>query len=89
MLAGDGDNLARAARALSSFGAPRNVVDAVRTLSEGEIADLGQPPLRIDLLRTIEGVDAEGLFERAIATSFDGLPLRSSRSRTSWPTSGP
>src|SRR5690606_35942569 len=69
VLAGDGDNLARAADALMTFGAPRNVVDAVRTLDEGEIAYLGQPPLRIDLLRTIEGVDAEGLFQRAVTTS--------------------
>lgn len=76
VLAGDGDNLARAADALMSFGARRNVVDAVRTLDEGEIAYLGQPPLRIDLLRTIEGVDAEGLFQRAVTTSFDGVPLR-------------
>lgn len=76
VLLGDAENLARAARALSSFGAPRNVVDAVRTLREGEIAYLGQPPLRIDLLRSIEGVEAEGLFERAVPTSLDGVPLR-------------
>lgn len=76
VLRGDAANLARASQALSSFGAPHNVVEAVRTLGDGEIAYLGQPPLRIDLLRTIEGVDAKGLFERAVPTSVDGVPLR-------------
>lgn len=76
VLAGDAANLDRAARALALFGAPANVVDAVRVLKEGEVAYLGQPPVRIDLLRTIEGVDLHGLFARAVATTLDGVPLR-------------
>lgn len=66
-------NLDRAARALALFGAPANVVDAVRVLKEGEVAYLGQPPVRIDLLRTIEGVDLHGLFARAVVISLDDL----------------
>lgn len=76
VLAGDAENLERAARALSAFGAPASVVDAVRVLGEREIAYLGQPPLRIDLLRTIDGVDARDLFAHAVSTALDGVPLR-------------
>ncbi len=76
VLAGDAANLDRAARALALFGAPANVVEAVRALKDGEVAYLGQPPIRIDLLRTIEGVDPRGLFERAVPATLDGVPLR-------------
>lgn len=76
VLRGDPENLERASRALTAFGAPPVVVRAVRELKEGEVAYLGQPPLRIDLLRTIEGVEASQLFERAVATELDGVTLR-------------
>lgn len=76
LLRGTAENLARAAEALSRFGAPRNVVDATRTLRSDEIVYLGQPPLRIDLLRTIDGVDAAALFARAIETSWQGVPVK-------------
>jgi len=72
LLAGDPENLDRASRALAAFGAPPAVVTATRTLGEAE----GQPPLRIDLLRAIDGVDAPGLFERAVKATFDGVPVR-------------
>ena len=76
VLAGAPDNLERAARALAAFGAPTTVVSAVRVLGEGEVAYLGQPPLRIDLLRSIDGVDERSLFEHAVPTMLDGVPLR-------------
>jgi predicted nucleotidyltransferase len=37
---------------------------------------MGQPPLRVDLQRTIDGVDPVSLFARAIAVEIDGVPLR-------------
>ncbi len=76
VLAGDLDNLARAADALRVFGAPANVVAAVRALQPNEVAYMGQPPLRIDLLRSVEGLREDELFHRAIATHLDGVPLR-------------
>lgn len=76
VLAGAPDNLERAARALAAFGAPTTVVSAVRVLGEGEVAYLGQPPLRIDLLRSIDGVDERSLFEHAVPATLDGVPLR-------------
>src|SRR6266700_1697114 len=57
LLGGAPENLSRAANALARFGAPRNVVEATRSMGEADIVYLGQPPLRIDLLRTIDGVE--------------------------------
>ncbi len=76
VLGGEPANLARAAAALTAFGAPPAVVAATRTLAEGEVAYMGQPPMRIDLLRKIDAVDARSLFARAVETTIDGIRLR-------------
>ncbi len=70
------ENLERAALALTRFGAPENVVSATRSMQDSDIVYLGQPPLRIDLLRTIDGVDCEGVFARAIAGRWNDLAIR-------------
>ena len=76
LLEGSQDNLARAAGALSRFGAPAVVVEAVRRLGAREIAYLGQPPLRIDLMREIDGVDAAEVARNAVEMQWDGLAVR-------------
>ncbi len=76
VLEGSPANLERAAEALACFGAPSVVVEAVRTQAPTDIVYMGQPPLRVDLLRTIDGVDSVSLFARAIAVEIDGVPLR-------------
>src|SRR5690349_20966345 len=76
VLAADAANLERAARALAAFGAPPAVVDAVRNLGPTEVAFMGEPPMRIDLLRTIDGVDATGLFVRAVPATIDGIGVK-------------
>jgi hypothetical protein len=53
LVEGSPANLERAARALAKYGAPANVVEAIRHLRESEIAYIGQPPLRVDLMRTV------------------------------------
>ena len=76
VLRGTDDNLARAADALARFGAPRSVVEATRTMGVRDVVWLGQPPARIDLLRTIDGVDEATLFARAIETDLSGMRAR-------------
>jgi predicted nucleotidyltransferase len=76
VLGGDDANLVRAARALARFGAPAVVVEGVRSLSPTDVVFMGQPPLRVDLLRTIDGVDSKGLFARAIPGEIDGVAVR-------------
>jgi hypothetical protein len=76
LLAGSHENLARAARALTRFGAPPNVIEAVATMKENDIVFMGQPPLRIDFMRSIDGVDAGSIFSDAISAELDGVRLR-------------
>ena len=76
VLEGSDANLERAARALERFGAPPVVVDGVRRQAPTDVVFMGQPPLRVDFLRTIDGVDAEGLFARAVTGEIDGVPVR-------------
>jgi hypothetical protein len=71
-----GVDLERASEALDRFGAPSVVVEAVRNQAPTDIVYLGQPPLRVDLLCTIDGVDPAGLAARAITAEIDGVTLR-------------
>ncbi len=70
------ENLERAARALSEFGAPENVVSAIQTMGDSDIVYLGQPPLRIDFLRQIDGVDTDTLFARAVQATWGEHTVR-------------
>ena len=76
LLRGSPDNLALASEALERFGAPPNVVRAVAEMKETDIVFLGQPPLRIDLLRTIDGLPTDAVFVDASLTRLDGVPVR-------------
>ncbi|HYP87382.1 MAG TPA: nucleotidyl transferase AbiEii/AbiGii toxin family protein [Polyangiaceae bacterium] len=73
---GSAENLTRAAAALARFGAPTNVVTAVAHMQPQDIVYLGQPPLRIDLMRSIDGVQPASLFERAVPAALDGVQLK-------------
>jgi predicted nucleotidyltransferase len=75
-LGGSQENLDRAAQALARYGAPVNVVEATRSLAESEVVYLGRPPLRVDLLRAIDGVAAADVLRNAISATWDGTPVR-------------
>lgn len=76
LLTGDAANLERAAVALASFGAPRVVVDGVRNLAPTDVVFLGQPPLRVDFLRAVDGVSTDAIASRAVSAVLDGVPVR-------------
>jgi predicted nucleotidyltransferase len=76
LLQGGQENLRRAARALARFGAPALVVEAVGAMKEEEIVFMGQPPLRVDFMRTIDGVASSELFSTAISAKLDGVSVR-------------
>ena len=69
------DNLARAAAALSSFGAPAHVVEAVRTLGPTDVAYMGVPPVRVDILRSADGIDTDEVIERAVIARIASLDV--------------
>ena len=76
VLEGSAENLARAATALTRFGAPAEVVVAVGALKRSEIAFMGQAPLRVDFMRSIDGVPESDLFARAVEAQLDGVRVR-------------
>lgn len=76
LLGAGADNLEKASRALARYGAPAEVVRAVKELREDQIAYLGQPPLRIDLMRAIDGVATADALERAATATWEGLQVR-------------
>ena len=73
LVRGDDENLARVARALEGFGAPKNVVEAARRLGPTEVVYLGAPPVRIDILRSVDGVETDAVIDRAQHVDLDQL----------------
>ena len=77
LVSASGDNLDRVATALEHFGAPPNVVDAAKKLGPIEVVYLGAPPVRIDILRTADGIDdVDATLGRAVLVSVGDLPIR-------------
>jgi predicted nucleotidyltransferase len=76
LLNGSQENLERAGRALARYGAPENVVDATRNLAEGEVVYLGRPPLRVDLLCSVDGVTTAQILRNAISITWGGTRVR-------------
>ena len=75
LVSGKGDNLERVARALIAFGAPPQTIDGVRQMQATEIVYLGVPPLRIDILRTADGIDTESTLGNAISVQLNGTDV--------------
>ena len=65
LVSGQSDNLERVAEALAAFGAPANVVEAARRMSPSEVVYLGVAPVRIDILRSADGIDTGRAIARA------------------------
>jgi hypothetical protein len=75
LVSGEDDNPDRVGQALDAFGAPPSVVAAARAQSDSEIVYLGAPPVRIDILRTVDGIDTEEALERAVPVEVGGLRI--------------
>lgn len=75
LISGVDGNLDRVASALAAFGAPAAIVEAARTMGPSEIVYLGQPPLRIDLLRSADGIDTEAALGRAPVIELSHLQV--------------
>jgi hypothetical protein len=69
----DPTNVDRVARALAVFGAPDNVVEALREAKADEIVFLGAPPVRIELFKTIPGVEFVAAYRRRAVIDWDGV----------------
>lgn len=67
------DNAARLVRVLESFGfAPGTVRESMFTTA-GKIVRMGVPPLRLEILNEIDGVEFEDCHARRVEVSIDGV----------------
>ena len=76
LVSGEGDNLERLGAALAAFGAPGNVVAAARAMSPTDVVFLGVPPVRVDILRTADGIETEAVLARSETVDLSGLSVR-------------
>ena len=76
LVSASGDNLERVAQALEHFGAAPDVVSAIRALGPTEVVYLGVPPVRIDILRSADGIDdVDATLARAVQASLGNLTI--------------
>jgi hypothetical protein len=69
------ENGPRALAALRDFGAPLHDLDVADLCRPGIVYQIGLPPLRIDVLTAISGVDFETAWPRRIVADFDGVKV--------------
>ena len=67
------ENAENVFQALKSFGSP------LEGLTEADFAEagfyqMGRPPVRVDILMTIDGVEFQNAWSNRVETDFDGVP---------------
>ena len=87
LVSGSSENLSKVAHALDRFGAPASVVQAAAQMGPTDIMYMGVEPVRVDLLRSADGIGTEEIISRARRSRWTISTSRSSRSRISSPTS--
>ena len=67
-------NAQKVLQALSDFGAPLSDLTADDLTRKETIFQIGLPPLRIDIITKIDGVEFEDAWPDRVETSFGGIP---------------
>ena len=75
LLAHDPDNVERACRALDAFGATPATVQALRQCAKDEVVWFGAAPVRVDLLKSVPGVEFDAAFARRVPMEAGELTL--------------
>lgn len=68
-------NAARTLRALAAFGAPLQDLSEADLSRPGVVFQIGVPPVRIDVLTAIDGVEFEEAWAERFRTSLAGEPV--------------
>ena len=68
-------NLRRAAEALARFGAPQRTIEALGSLSGLDVAWMGNPPLRFDLMVGVPGGQFGPAWARRLVLRWEGVPV--------------
>jgi hypothetical protein len=71
----DSENAQRVLRALSDFGAPLGDLNQDDLSKAGTIFQIGVPPIRIDIITAIDGVEFANAWPDRLETSFGGVPV--------------
>lgn len=69
------ENAARAYAALETFGAPLRDLTRDDLATPGTVFQIGLPPLRIDILTRISGVEFAPAWERRTEADFEGVRI--------------
>lgn len=69
------DNVMKLKETLQAFGFGSLDIKEDDLLSPKKVIQLGYPPLRIDLMNFIDGVDFEGSYQRKVIGNNLGLPI--------------
>lgn len=69
-------NAERVYRALKAFGAPLKSVDVSDFNSPGTVYQIGLPPLRIDVLTEVDGLDSREAYLKAKRIRVAGVQVR-------------
>ncbi len=68
-------NAVRILRAIDEFGFGSFNLTVADLTKDGNVIQFGQPPLRIDLLTSIDGVAFDACYANRKVVTFDGLPM--------------
>ena len=71
----DSENAQRVLQALSEFGAPLGDLNQNDLSKAGTIFQIGVPPIRIDVITAIDGVEFAQAWPERLETSFGGVPV--------------
>lgn len=69
------ENAARVHRALLAFGAPAEQVRVEDFIKPESVIQIGVPPLRVDVLTSISGVEFEEAWSARITLRLDGIEV--------------
>lgn len=57
------------------FGAPPHVLQELEALNPDEVLWMGNPPVRVDILQIVDGVDFTEAFDRRLQVEWHGVPV--------------
>jgi predicted nucleotidyltransferase len=69
------ENAVRAYAALADFGAPLNDLTEADLRTPGIVFQIGVPPVRIDLVTEIDGVEFADAWNERVETTLAGIPV--------------
>ena len=71
----DPSNARAVYQSLKNFGAPLTDLTEADFAEEGYFYQMGVPPVRVDILMGIPGIQFEGAWDRRVEVDFDGLRI--------------